>query len=294
VVSGIVGAGMGAMFRNGDQGKKAQADQFKKLAEIQKAKEAAAQAARSQPVEQPPVYQVTPEGQAFVPDPTIELARQHAAELQAEAIKAKQQEQAGPRAFDDMVNSQIGGWNEPVRQRVDPMDQVRDQLERQVRTNVGAEADAVLARRQQDMQDQVARQTSLDFNAAERARRENASTGYPGWLEENGPIPAEAPPPHVVERQQREQGIKRSAEEEAAWSQRTQEVEAEQKAQAAKDQAEAAREPLLNDLEQSLRQSAYTPDLQGQGPKTRAAKAEMNRGMRLSLIHISEPTRPCH
>jgi len=46
------------------------------------------------------------------------------------------------------------------------------------------EAQAILDARQREMEQQVARQTSLDMNAAERARQEQAPTGYSQWLAE--------------------------------------------------------------------------------------------------------------
>lgn len=76
----------------------------------------------------------------------------------------------GASAFDKIVESQIAGAQEPIRPYTTPMDFVKNQLEAQKQSDI----QAALEQRQQALQQEVARQTSLDMNAAERARQQQA------------------------------------------------------------------------------------------------------------------------
>jgi hypothetical protein len=55
--------------------------------------------------------------------------------------------------------------------------------DRQNAKDLAEVSDAILADRQKAIEDQVARQTTLERNAAERARQENAPTGYQEWVD---------------------------------------------------------------------------------------------------------------
>lgn len=78
-------------------------------------------------------------------------------------------------------------------------------------------------------------------------------------------------------RQQLEQDIyspeMKAAEQDIAWKQREQEVSAEQIAQRDLETKQEAQEGPLQALEETLREQAYKPTGDGQGPKTRAFKS---------------------
>lgn len=87
---------------------------------------------------------------------------------------------AGAGAFDKIAESQISGAQSPIRQSIDPLQFVNDQLAKQKQEDT----QRILDQRQAQMQQDVARQQQLDFNAAERARQQQAGTGYPEWAEQ--------------------------------------------------------------------------------------------------------------
>lgn len=81
---------------------------------------------------------------------------------------------AGAGAMDKIVESQISGEQSPMRQYADPMEQMKQQLDAQRQAEVQAQLEA----RQKAMEMEVAQKQGLDFNAAERARQEQAGTGF--------------------------------------------------------------------------------------------------------------------
>lgn len=87
-----------------------------------------------------------------------------------EAPKIDFVQDPGAGAFDKIVESQISGAQEPIRPYVTPMESVVQGIdaERARRTQMELEA------RQKQLEQDVARQTRLDMNAAERARQEQA------------------------------------------------------------------------------------------------------------------------
>jgi hypothetical protein len=109
---------------------------------------------------------------------------------------------AGERAFQDIADSQLNGWQEPVRPigSGNGLDTVVSQLEQQR----AAKAQAILEQRQAAMQQEVARQASLDNNAAERGRQANAPTGYAEHVAEQQRL-AEQASSEQLARMQREQ-----------------------------------------------------------------------------------------
>jgi hypothetical protein len=89
-----------------------------------------------------------------------------------------------------MADQMLEGWNTPYRPDVLPevksqnaIGQAADQLKSAGEQQRAAKAQEVLALRQAAMEQEVARQTSLDQNAAQRARQEQAPTGYEQWRE---------------------------------------------------------------------------------------------------------------
>jgi len=136
LVAGIVGAGMGAAFRNNDQRAKVERDKFAKLQEKQAARQTQAQADAAKVA----LDELDPGAKAI-------------AEAEA-AMQASTEYDTRPLSYDDQFKQKLAA------------------------SLKGQEAQTSLEARQRALEDQVARQTSLDFNAAERARRENASTGY--------------------------------------------------------------------------------------------------------------------
>ncbi len=69
-----------------------------------------------------------------------------------------------------------------ARQQADANVEAVLQAERLIKQGRQAEAQAVIEARQRAIEQEVAQRTSLDQNAAERARQENAPTGYNEWL----------------------------------------------------------------------------------------------------------------
>lgn len=142
----------------------------------------------------------------------IELPKQGGVESKVDALlsekpadplglfEQKAPVEPGAGAFDKIVESQISGAQEPIRPYTTPMDFVKNQLEAQKQSDVQAVLDA----RNAEMQQQVARQTSLDMNAAERQRQ------------------LEAPVPGMAEAQQAE--LARQAAETDASIQKTQDL----------------------------------------------------------------------
>ncbi len=124
----------------------------------------------------------------------------------AEAVKATTADPlgmfGGERAFQDIADSQLNGWQEPVRPTGsgNGLDTVVSQLDQQR----AAKAQAVLEQRQAAMQQEVAKQASLDNNAAERGRQANAPTGYAEHVAEQQRL-AEQASSEQLARMQREQ-----------------------------------------------------------------------------------------
>jgi len=81
-----------------------------------------------------------------------------------------------------MVDHLTEGAQSPYTPPIDPMVAMREQLAKAGEQQRGANADAILAARQAAMEQEVARQTSLEQNAALRARQEQAPTGYAEWV----------------------------------------------------------------------------------------------------------------
>lgn len=159
-------------------------------------------------------------------------------------------------------------------------------------------ADALIADRQRALEEQVARQTQLDRQAAERARQEAAPTGYDNWVEQQRMaaeqrIPGNNDPlnlfnekapysltdspyhdPNGLDYSQHmadilSQGVEKASEIKQAWEQRAKEQSAENIAAAQAENKQNARELSLQPLEEQLRANAYKPTGNGQGPKTR-------------------------
>lgn len=75
------------------------------------------------------------------------------------------------RAMQDIVDSQLTGWNEPIRNNAPNPERAMPFIVQQLEQKRQAEAQAALEARQKEMELQVGRQTSLDMNAAERKRQ---------------------------------------------------------------------------------------------------------------------------
>jgi len=112
-----------------------------------------------------------------------------------EALIRGQQPVAAPEVpqgngITQMTDQLLEGWNTPYRPDVLPevksqnaIGQTAEQLGALGEQQRAAKAQEMLALRQAAMEQEVARQTSLDQNAAERARQEQAPTGYQQWRE---------------------------------------------------------------------------------------------------------------
>lgn len=86
--------------------------------------------------------------------------------------------EAGPVAFDKIAESQLSGWTEPLREPLrNSMEDVTSFAEQQRLKKAQEAVDA----RQAALEMDVKRQAALDNGAAERARQENAPTGYNDW-----------------------------------------------------------------------------------------------------------------
>jgi len=85
----------------------------------------------------------------------------------------------GPVAFDKIAEQQLSGWTEPLRpparNSIEDIAAFSEQ-QRQVK------AQEALNARQAALEQDVKRQAALDNGAAERARQENAPTGYNDWV----------------------------------------------------------------------------------------------------------------
>lgn len=165
-------------------------------------------------------------------------------------------------------------------------------------------AQAIVEDRQKALEQEVAQRTSLDFNAAERARREAASTGLEPWREQqqmaaeqrmpgdNTPLDftKETSPYGLTDTPYQYRGgldfnaaefqslpIEKQIQVKEAWKRRNIERQAEQDAVAKQEQRLQEMEDSFVPMEEALRDGAYKPIGDGQGPKTRAAKAEARR-----------------
>jgi len=93
-------------------------------------------------------------------------------------------------ALQQMTDQLTEGWTSPYRPDIPTevkskgvMEQVAQTLKATGDQQRAAAAQEALNLRQQALEQEVARQTSLDQNAAQRARQENAPTGYEQWRE---------------------------------------------------------------------------------------------------------------
>jgi len=112
-----------------------------------------------------------------------------------EALIRGQQPTAAPEVpqgngITQMTDQLTEGWASPYRPDVLPevksqnaVGQTAEQLGALGEQQRAAKAQEMLALRQAAMEQEVARQTSLDQNAAQRARQEQAPTGYQQWRE---------------------------------------------------------------------------------------------------------------
>lgn len=93
--------------------------------------------------------------------------------------KPEVQADPGAKAMENIVESQTTGWNEPVRNNGtgNGMDTIVQQSE----AARMAEAQRVIEARQAALEQEVRQRATLDLNAAERQRQQNAPTGYPDW-----------------------------------------------------------------------------------------------------------------
>jgi hypothetical protein len=226
-----------------------------------------------------PTMQVTQDGQAFVPDQGTEAAR-----------RAQELNQAARDDAIAVAESEFRGMPEQLQPLVE---QRRQQA-----------AQAALEARQAALEQEVAQRTSLDFNAAERGRREAASTGLEPWREQqqmaaeqrmpgdNTPLEfnKETAPYNLGDTPYQYKGgfdfnaaefqslpIEKQIQVKEAWKRRNIERQAEQDAVAKQEQRLQEMEDSLVPMEEALREGAYKPTGEGQGPKTRAAKAEAQR-----------------
>jgi hypothetical protein len=125
----------------------------------------------------------------------------------AEAAPVKEPLRADP--IQNIVDSQLSGWNEPLRpEGPNGMETVVKQLE----ASKQQQAQALLEQRQREIEMDVARQTTLDSNAAQRARQEAAPTGYQEHVERvqdeaNSRLPAEEQAPVPFENVTPSQGL---------------------------------------------------------------------------------------
>lgn len=109
-----------------------------------------------------------------IADPVLDRVDQHL--TTPEPVEAN----PGAAAFDNIVGSQINGAVSPLPNRISPMESVVSGLEQQRMS----EAQRVIEERQRAMEQEVARQSALDRQAADRARQEQAPTGYEQWAEQ--------------------------------------------------------------------------------------------------------------
>ncbi|HET8685969.1 MAG TPA: hypothetical protein VFM18_04815 [Methanosarcina sp.] len=91
----------------------------------------------------------------------------------------------GERAFSDIVDNQLTGWNEPIRNNAPNPDAVMPWIQEQLAKDRYAKAQQDINNREEQQRFETARQTSLDLNAANRARQENAPTGFQDYLNNN-------------------------------------------------------------------------------------------------------------
>lgn len=108
-------------------------------------------------------------------DPVLETLRKT-----QEAPKIDfQPENPGARAMENIVESQTTGWNEPVRNNGtgNGMDTIVQQSE----AARMAEAQRAIEARQAALEQEVRQRATLDLNAAERQRQQNAPTGFDEW-----------------------------------------------------------------------------------------------------------------
>lgn len=115
-----------------------------------------------------------------VEKPTSErMSNLDAVEAQEAAQAAKMPEVSpGERVMSDMVDSQLTGWNEPIRNNAPNPDAVMPWMQEQLAKDRYNKAQEQVDFRNKQQEFETARQTSLDFNAAERQRQLHADTGF--------------------------------------------------------------------------------------------------------------------
>ena len=241
--------------------------------------------------------------EAYFTSPETEFARQ-----QAEQRMLQENEGAYADPFNRMSRELAPDAEpRPPVNAVDPFEQIRQQALASGDQQRYQQAQAALEARQAALEQEVAQRTSLDFNAAERARREAASTGLEPWREQqqmaaeqrmpgdNTPLDftKETSPYGLTDTPYQYKGgldfnaaefqslpIEKQIQVKEAWKRRNIERQAEQDAVAKQEQRLQEMEDTLLPMEEALREGAYKPTGDGQGPKTRAAKAEAAPGVR--------------
>lgn len=106
-------------------------------------------------------------------EPSLDASLWEDAPQQPTVVQGAAPENAGYNAFDKILESQISGEQSPVRTRP-AMEVMAEQLRQQADATKQAQVQALLEQRQRAMEMEVAQRQGLDFNAAERARQENA------------------------------------------------------------------------------------------------------------------------
>lgn len=93
-------------------------------------------------------------------------------------VVPKEIPEAGPAAFDKIAESQLSGWQEPLRPEPrSPMEDIVAFTEQQRQQR----AQEAIQARQAALELEVKKQAGLDLGAAGRSRQENAPTGYNDW-----------------------------------------------------------------------------------------------------------------
>ena len=247
--------------------------------------------------------------EAYFTSPETEFARQ-----QAEQRMLQENEGAYADPFNRMSRELAPDAEpRPPVNAVDPFEQIRQQALASGDQQRYQQAQAAIEARQKQLEFETARQTLLDQQAADRARQGQAPTGadadaarlretqnkrLPG---DNTPLEMDSPYPVDIKQfpqvmqdapYQYKGGLDFNAAEfqslpvekqiqvKEAWKRRNIERQAEQDAVAKQEQRLQEMEDTLLPMEEALREGAYKPTGDGQGPKTRAAKAEAAPGVR--------------
>jgi hypothetical protein len=242
------------------------------------------------------------DGEAYFTSPEAEYARK-----QAEQRMLQENEAAYADPFNRMSRELAPDEVQPAPTPIDPFEQIRAQALAAGDQQRYQQAQAAIEARQKQLEFETARQTLLDQQAADRTRQGQAPTGaaadvarlretqnrrLPG---DNTPLEMDSPYPVDIKQfpqvmqdapYQYKGGLDFNAAEfqslpvekqiqvKEAWKRRNIERQAEQDAVAKQEQRLQEMEDTLLPMEEALREGAYKPTGDGQGPKTRAAKAE--------------------